>query len=433
MSEPIILSKKCAIVLPNRDSISIDKYFVAVGDVIGYKNIIYGGKSGQRMVMHLASEELVESFTQEHDHVMINDEKFPVKRLVNPGFKVLFNHVNPSVPNSLLLQEISKYARPLSAITYVHTGLRDARLNHIFSYRRQVFVDVKDNIPNVITVVQDSEVNTIHIFVDNAMKCYSCGVEGHGMKNCPSKSTQPAQDRWLKSSEKYRLTNGAPSTSNPETFVPPPLPTDPSPASNFFIPEFFPDLKKPQIPFNNEIVASQSSPSNSATDNVPSESNDAMDKAVENLSTQVRSSTPLPADTPEDEDMVCENSGKSSKRTLSPLQTPSKVEEKKVKLNQEFHKDFIEAVDTSILLANSSISKNDILKLFRETKNARNKLSIVSNFGLDLAELKEVFLTLSTLKIPPTLKTRTKALLKLLENQADVTDTEKSDNESVTM
>ncbi|KAI5720655.1 hypothetical protein M8J77_010040 [Diaphorina citri] len=401
MSEPIILSKKCTIVLPNRDSISIDKYFVAVGDVIGYKKIIYGGKSGQRMVMHLASEELVESFTQEHDHVMINDEKFPVKRLVNPGFKVLFNHVNPSVPNSLLLQEISKYARPLSAITYVHTGLRDARLNHIFSYRRQVFVDAKDNIPNVITVVQDSEVNTIHIFVDNAMKCYSCGVEGHGMKNCPSKSSQPAQDRWLKSSEKYRLTNGAPSTSNPETFVPPTLPTDPSPASNFFIPEFFPYLKKPQIPFNNEIVASQSSPSNPATDNVPSESNDAMDMAVENLPTQVHSSTPPPTDIPEDEDMVCENSGKSTKRTLSPLQTSSKVEEKKVKLNQEFHKDFVEAVDTSILLANSSISKIDILKLFRETKNARNKLSIVSNFGLDLSELKEVFSTLSTMKIPP--------------------------------
>ncbi|KAI5697049.1 hypothetical protein M8J75_004234 [Diaphorina citri] len=151
-SEPL-LSKKCAIVFPNVESIHVDKYFVAIGEIIGFKNIIFGGKSGQRMVMHLVSEDLVDSFVDSHDHVIVNGEPPLVKKMVNPGFKVIFNHVNPSVPNDLLLQAISKYGRPISpTCTYVITGLRDERLRHIYTNKRQVFVDNKDAIPNSIQV-----------------------------------------------------------------------------------------------------------------------------------------------------------------------------------------------------------------------------------------------------------------------------------------
>ncbi|XP_026678158.1 sodium-dependent serotonin transporter-like [Diaphorina citri] len=55
-SEPL-LSKKCAIVFPNVESIHVDKYFVAIGEIIGFKNIIFGGKSGQRMVIRSVLEQ----------------------------------------------------------------------------------------------------------------------------------------------------------------------------------------------------------------------------------------------------------------------------------------------------------------------------------------------------------------------------------------
>ncbi|KAI5745088.1 hypothetical protein M8J76_008147 [Diaphorina citri] len=313
-SEPL-LSKKCAIVFPNVESIHVDKYFVAVGEILGFKNIIFGGKSGQRMVMHLVSEDLVDSFVDSHDHAIVNGEPLLVKKMINPGFKVIFNHVNPSVPNDLLLQAISKYGRPISPITYVNTGLRDERLRHIYTYKRQVFVDNKDAIPNSIQVSLGSEFNTIYLTIDS-LKCYSCGLEGHSIKNCPTKDfiRQPAQDRMLKNIKD--LSSGTPSTQ-------------------VIVEDTFVELNKD---CNAEVL-----PEDEKKDDFPLHDGDI---------------EPNPEDR------------KSAKRPLSPLKKiVQNVEEKKVKVESEFHESFLNTVDATLAKVKFTLPKDDILKLLIETKN----------------------------------------------------------------
>ncbi|KAI5702779.1 hypothetical protein M8J76_014334 [Diaphorina citri] len=389
-SEPL-LSKKCAIVFPNVESIHVDKYFVAVGEIIGFKNIIFGGKSGQRMVMHLVSEDLVDSFVDSHDHVIVNGEPLPVKKMVNPGFKVIFNHVNPSVPNDLLLQAISKYGRPISPITYVNTGLRDERLRHIYTYKRQVFVDNKDAIPNSIQVSLGSELNTIYLTIDS-LKCYSCGLEGHPIKICPTKDfiRQPAQDRMLKN-----IKDLSPGTPSPQV-VSDEIAEQPHPSTadqhNMFAPSFFPELGKKTSPSVPNVVEDNKD----CNVEVPPE-----DEKMDDFPLHGDDIEPNPEDR------------KSAKRSLSPpKKIVQNVEEKKVKVESEFHESFLNAVDATLAKVKFALPKDDILKLFIETKNARNKNSIISNLGLDSADLKIVLKIMMEQKISPNMKARIKTLYK---------------------
>ncbi|KAI5708433.1 hypothetical protein M8J77_022501 [Diaphorina citri] len=435
-SEPQVLSKKCAIVLPNDEATTIDKYFIAVGEIVGFKNIVYGGKTGQRMIMHLMNEELVESFIQDHDYVLINGEKFPVKKLVNPGFKVLFNHVNPSITNDVLYAEISKYVHPLSPVSYVHTGLRDERLSHIFSYRRQVFVQEKDGVPNSITVTQDTETNTIYLTVDN-MKCYSCGQEGHAARMCPKRSHHPAQDRLTKETENGQTPDLEQTEVPKEKVSLSPSPSSSSP--DLFAPSFFPALKQPATSFTppDKIDLFQESEL-SPLKNITSElMNSQVMNAIEEIPATCTDliGTQIPADEISC-DPIEQDEKKRTKRLRPSVESTDKIE-KKVKVDTEFQDEFLEALDSCLKEKESNIPKNEILRLFRETKNARNKPAIISQFNFDTKEIGDILEKLVSLKIAPSMKRRIKTLLKdinvdneLQETQTQ-SETDKSDSENI--
>lgn len=387
-SEPQVLSKKCAIVFPNEDSITIDKYLVAVGQIVGFKNIVFGGKAGPRVIMHLISEELADTFTEENDHVVIESVNVPVKKLVTPGVKIIFNQVNPCITNERLHIEISKFARPITPVTYVHSGLRDARLSHIFSYRREVLVQEKDNIPPSINVYADSEVNVIFLTVDNKKKCYSCGQEGHTMKVCPTKMKTPAQDRFHNKKDKERkvITQQSNDSYESSSREEPPDILDSS---------IFPAFKSPSPHF-------EDSESTEVSPTPQTETN----------------SSPPPSALPPPVDLMLvdeQEERKPTKRT-NEGENIEKLEKKVKKVEEEFQEDFLSILDTSIINTNSSIQKTDILKLLRESKGSRNKLEIISQLGFNHEDLGELFSDLLNNKISQNLKKRIKDLARLIHD-----------------
>lgn len=397
-SDPGLLTKNCAIILPNDESITVDKYYVAVGEIIGFKNIVFGGRSGQRMVMHLSSEDLVESFIQNNDHVIIDERKFPVKKLVNPGIKITFNHVNPSISNDILYQEISKYVRPISPIVYVHSGLRDVRLNHIFSYKRQVFVQEQENIPSSIKVTLDSEVNTIYLNSDSTIKCYACGLEGHKSKVCPTPrgSKHPAQDRLSDNqlSEIVEISTPVVEADIIDSEILSPISSSfvsSVEAVESFVPSFCSDLKDPT-----PVVSSGNLMDNVVLSVVESSEHDV---SLSNSSVNGETET-----------MIIDDK-KSMKRSSSPVGDCDNSD-KKAKVESDFHEDFLEALDSSLSAIDFKIPKTKVLRLFCETKNSKNQRNVISSFGFNLKDLVLLLDTLSSCKLSPSMKRRIKLLIK---------------------
>ncbi|KAI5710269.1 hypothetical protein M8J75_007159 [Diaphorina citri] len=100
---------------------------------------------------------------------------------------------------------------------------------------------------------------------------------------------------------------------------------------------------------------------------------------------------------------------KSAKRPLSPLKKiVQNVEEKKVKVESEFHESFLNTVDATLAKVKFTLPKDDILKLLIETKNVRNQNSKISNLGLDSADLKIEWKILLEHKISLNMKSENK-------------------------
>ncbi|KAL1445915.1 hypothetical protein WDU94_002706 [Cyamophila willieti] len=130
-SDDLLLPLECAFSLPYDDTVSSDKYYLAVGEKIGYQNIIYGGKSGTKFVMHLSSKEKLENFVALNQSISIDEKLFPINKLVDPGFLIILHNVVPHVPNFAIEDELRKTLRLKSPILLSKCAQR--RLDHFKS------------------------------------------------------------------------------------------------------------------------------------------------------------------------------------------------------------------------------------------------------------------------------------------------------------
>ncbi|KAI5739022.1 hypothetical protein M8J77_013951 [Diaphorina citri] len=135
-------------------------------------------------------------------------------------------------------------------------------------------------------------------------------------------------------------------------------------------------------------------------------------------------------------DPIEQDEKKRTKRLRPSVESTDKTE-KKVKVDTEFQDEFLEALDSCLKEKESNIPKNEILRLFRETKNARNKPAIISQFNFDTKEIGDILEKLVSLKIAPSMKRRIKTLLKDInvDNEIQETqtqsETDKSDSENI--
>lgn len=125
--------------LPYIDSLPLEKYFITVGESVGFTNIIYSGRKGSWIVMHLASKVILDNLLTSNEFLMIGGNKLPLRRLVDHIALYLIN-VPTHVPNPVLEEELKKHVRIISPLTFLKQGMRDDRLRHIVSYHRHVSI-----------------------------------------------------------------------------------------------------------------------------------------------------------------------------------------------------------------------------------------------------------------------------------------------------
>ncbi|KAI5739153.1 hypothetical protein M8J77_015721 [Diaphorina citri] len=201
VDDSLLLPLECAFSLPYIDAISNDKYLIAVGNLLGgqFHQIIYGGKNGSNMVMHLCSQAVLNEFVSKNETVKIDEHVLPVKRLIDTGLVLYLHNVAPHLPNEVLVEELRKHVRLMSDLKLSSYGMKDPRLRHVLTYKRQVQIPTEDKekVPIFITVTWKKIPYMIYLSFDSP-RCYTCGKEGHMSKNCEEPgppSVTPAQKR----------------------------------------------------------------------------------------------------------------------------------------------------------------------------------------------------------------------------------------------
>ncbi|KAI5722032.1 hypothetical protein M8J76_002649 [Diaphorina citri] len=387
VNDSLLLPLECAVSLPCFDSISIDKYFIAVGEIVGFQNIIYGGKNGSKIIMHLASQDILNDLVSKNESIQIENQVLPIKKLIDPGLVLYLQNTPPHLPNNLLEEELKKNVRLLSEIKLTNYGMRDPRLRHILAYKRQVQIPTEDKakVPIYINVTWNNVPHTIYLSFDSP-RCYNCGKEGHISKNCP----EPAQSTIQKRLDDIKLAAPVPtpaSTSPPEeTLLPdtddsmgegdeeshvaqaPPPDTvksmPPCDTQDIFLPKF-------------ALQRSSSSPS-------LTEENQVAKAAVQTITDDFPAlKSPVVPNQP---------NSKSTKRTLS----PESISDKKAKVNTppsdpELTDGFKALVQKVVAeTEEKSLSAEDVCYLLDKHNSTKQKQEIVQNSNLPLANVRNI-------------------------------------------
>lgn len=183
----LYLPKNCGFSLPFDPSIPMDKYLCAVGDLVGDEKMVFAGKNNDIVKFYLTSEAEVMKLYENHPQVVIDSKPLIVKKLVDIGHKIFLCNVEPGVPDSMLINELSKYTKVVSQIKFVNLGSRNERFGHLIGFRRTVFVESIDDLPSSFGLYYDNTNYKIFVVIDK-VKCFNCNAEGHLIKSCPVKN-----------------------------------------------------------------------------------------------------------------------------------------------------------------------------------------------------------------------------------------------------
>ncbi|KAL1446829.1 hypothetical protein WDU94_000618 [Cyamophila willieti] len=427
LSDDLLLPLDCAFSLPFDESVSADKYYLAVGAFTGYLNIIYGGKNGNKFVMHLSSKDKLKKFVEEHQFITIDEKQFPIKKLVDPGFLLVLHNVVPHIPNFVIEDELRKTLRLKSPIHLSKSGMRDPRLAHILAYKREVYVNTEDKeiVPVFIIVSWKNIEYKIYVSFDSshAMRCFQCGKEGHLSKDCSESPAQRRLEQQLKSQSLSSSVTEQVGISSPPSVSPPTVPAEIEISSSS-------PLQVSESNVRVDFYPTFSNDSDATTDLEKLEdenpkSNVSMNEGFPALPTQqgtpqsTEVSPPVPPSPPPNQ------TNPARPKRNSPTSESSEDERKKkknVSLEDESSVAFMSQVEEILAkseCSGSSLSSGDVATVFKLTKGksiARRK-NILKESSFDLKDIKLIMIQLESQPgVPNNLKSRAIVIRDTVEN-----------------
>ncbi len=155
--------------------VTMEGALLAVGEQVGHDNISYASRMNKATVVFLKEERLVHVLIE--SGVFVNDTFVQVSPLSVPSTRVVISGVPPFISNDLLEQELRRFGKFASGFKTVTLGCKDARLKHVISLRRQVFMfldSLTQSLDVSFKIKHEGGYYTVYAS-SGSMKCFECG------------------------------------------------------------------------------------------------------------------------------------------------------------------------------------------------------------------------------------------------------------------
>lgn len=180
--------KEQAIVLGVVDDLKLMDYVIAVGNIVGPRNITFASRiSNNRICIYLANTQLVDAIVTEHSIITIQDREVSVRKFITPARRIIISNVCPTIPHNLVESVLRGIGLQLaSSVSFMRAGIPGDEYSHILSFRRQVYVNPNSNmeLPSSVVIKHDETNYRLYLSFDD-ISCFICKQANHIAKNCP--------------------------------------------------------------------------------------------------------------------------------------------------------------------------------------------------------------------------------------------------------
>uniref|UniRef100_A0A6P7GMN6 Uncharacterized protein LOC114344258 n=1 Tax=Diabrotica virgifera virgifera TaxID=50390 RepID=A0A6P7GMN6_DIAVI len=100
-------TKDEAIVLSSIEGTKVQEYIIAVGSIVGPRNVSFASRiANNRICIYLSSKNMLDSLLHSHKYVNIKETQVEIRRLITPAQRLIISNAGPSVPTTLIEQEL---------------------------------------------------------------------------------------------------------------------------------------------------------------------------------------------------------------------------------------------------------------------------------------------------------------------------------------
>lgn len=405
------ISKDLAILFDSVDGLSIREYIDGLEQLIPVCAITFASRISQgRVCFYLSEMAFVNKIVDEAGGIQVGERFIPARRLVLIVDKLILSNVTPTIPHDTIIEALRKFAKPASSMIYM--GLyNDARLSHIKSFRRQIYIERSSiQIPDSFLVNFEGEEFRIFTNSNNQTKSGTKQIQNRlknvSLQDEPNEIEQqdqpdPASSSLSNAKNTVESESKTQKEKNKKTASSAPI-------------EISPQTEKNRSPVDTAVTplplpSHPESPASSVMTSVnePMQAENSINPKTDQK--RKRNKTPPVSDQP---------------RTKEAKKEKKRTQEENSKLKKAVTQTLHENPDFSLKEA-------DVLDILANTKNQKKPLEIVNYYTNDHKLLADFLTEVTSQDLPRALKNRLKRLVSALQED-DILSTDENLSDSST-
>lgn len=192
-------------IIPNDPTMTVEECSLAVGEVVGCCSIKSAARMNSAVVIFVDSVEKANKVIEKG--IVVNDVFLSVSPLSTPAKKVTIANIPPFISDELLVRELSRHGKIISAIRKMPSGCKSPQLKHVVSHRRQVLMilNKKNEDLNLVLNVRVDEFDYAIYVNSGTVVCFGCGEVGHLVRMCPGKKPSSVNSAQTQNKENENL------------------------------------------------------------------------------------------------------------------------------------------------------------------------------------------------------------------------------------